>query len=273
MTSTRLTLGSLCLLALLSAPVCASAQSPETAPESHTPRAAYKGVDCKTLPTRTALNDCREENAETRVFYLANVSQQIDANEILVALRNIMDPSTKIYLVATQNAIVIYTYPQDFARVEPLIHALDRPHKSFRLTYTVAVVEDGKTIGTQHFSFVAADGQRTTLKEGDKVPVATGSFSTDNAASQTQFTYLDVGMNFDATVTSMAIGLNLKTKVEQSSIGPTNTIAGVAEPVVRQSVLETVTIAPLGKPLMLGSIDIPNSTRRLDIDVLIEQIK
>jgi type II secretory pathway component GspD/PulD (secretin) len=120
---------------------------------------------------------------------------------------------------------------------------------------------------------VAADGQRTTLKEGDKVPVATGSFSTDNAASQTQFTYLDVGMNFDATVNSMATGLALKTKVEQSSIGSTSTIANVTEPIVRQSVLETATIIPLGKPLMLGSIDIPNTTRRLDIDVLIEQIK
>jgi type II secretory pathway component GspD/PulD (secretin) len=212
-------------------------------------------------------------NFQVKTIYLTNVSQPNEANEILVALRNMYDPTDKIFLVASQNAISIGAYPQEIARMEALARELDKPHKSFRLTYTVAVVEDGKTIGTQHFSLVAADGQRTTLKEGDKVPVATGSFSTDNAASQTQFTYLDVGMNFDATVVSMASGLSLKTKVEQSSIGPTNTIAGVAEPVVRQSVLETATIAPLGKPLMLGSIDIPNSTRHLDVDVLIEQIK
>jgi type II secretory pathway component GspD/PulD (secretin) len=111
------------------------------------------------------------------------------------------------------------------------------------------------------------------MKEGDKVPVATGSFSTDNATAQTQFTYLDVGMNFDATISSLANGVSLQSKVEQSSIGPTNTIAGVAEPVVRQSVVQVSSVVPLGKPLMLGSIDIPNSTRRLDIDVLVEQLK
>jgi type II secretory pathway component GspD/PulD (secretin) len=273
MTSRPFTLPSLCLLAFLSVGVAAHAQSTEKTPEPPAPRTSFKGIDCKTLPTRTAMSDCSVENGETRIFHLANVSQQNEANEILVALRSLLDPSTKIYLVATQNAILISTYPQDFARVEFIIHALDQPHKAFRLTYTVATIEGGKNIGTAHYSLVAADGQRTTLKEGDKVPVATGSFSTDKAAAQTQFTYLDVGMNFDATVNAMATGFALKTKVEQSSIGPTNTIAGVAEPVVRQSVLETATIVPLGKPLMLGSIDIPNSTRHLDIDVLVEQIK
>jgi len=265
MTITRLTLGSLCLAVTL----CGSlfAQTPSA------PATSYKGIDCTNLPNRTLKADCTVENYQIKTVYLTNVSTQTEANEILVALRNLFDPSLKIYLDGAQNAILIGSYPQDIARIEAVAHELDKPHKAFRLTYTVAVVEDGKTIGTQHFSMVAADGQRTTLKEGDKVPVATGSFSTDNAASQTQFTYLDVGMNFDATATALANGISLKTKVEQSSIGPTNTIAGVAEPVVRQSVLETVTIAPLGKPLMLGSIDIPNSTRRLDIDVLIEQIK
>jgi type II secretory pathway component GspD/PulD (secretin) len=273
MTSRPLTLPSLCLLALLSVGIAARAQSTEKTPESPAQQASFKGIDCKTLPTRVALNDCREENAEIRIVYLAHVSQQVDANEILVAVRNIADPSTKIYLVATQNAIVLNTYPQDLARLEAFIHDLDKPHKLYRLTYTIATMENGKNIGTQHYSLVASEGQRATMKEGDKVPVATGSFSTDNAASQTQFTYLDVGMNFDATPVPVAGGVSLKTKVEQSSIGPTNTIAGVAEPVVRQSVLEGVSVAQLGKPLMLGSIDIPNSTRHLDIDVLVEQIK
>jgi len=265
MTPTRLTLASLCLIALLSTGL--SAQTDAAKPKS------FKGVDCATLPTRLETTECAEANYQVKTIYLANVTTQIEANEILVAVRNMADPGIKIYLTATQNAISFGSYPQEIDRMQALIHELDKPRKNFRLTYTVAVVEDGKTIGTQHFSMVAADGQRTTLKEGDKVPVATGSFSTDNAASQTQFTYLDVGMNFDATVNSIATGIAIKTKVEQSSIGSTSTIANVTEPIVRQSVLETVTIAPLGKPLMLGSIDVPNSTRRLDIDVLIEQIK
>ena len=271
MTSRRLVNASLCLLVFL--PLTALAQSSDAPSAMPAPRVSAKGIDCSTLPTRRASVDCMEENAETRIVYLTNVTQQNDANEILVAVRNIADPSTKLYLLSSQDAVVIRTYPQDLVRLEGLIHSLDKPHRLYRLTYTVAVLESGKSIGTQHYSLVASDGQRTTMKEGDKVPVATGSFSTENAASQTQFTYLDVGMNFDATVNSVTNGVSLKTKVEQSSLGPSTTIAGVAEPVVRQSVLEGVSMATLGKPLMLGSIDVPNSTRHLDIDVMIEQIK
>jgi type II secretory pathway component GspD/PulD (secretin) len=273
MTSRPFTLPALSLFLLLSVGISAHAQTTEKTPESPTPHASFKGIDCRTLPTRIALNDCRDENAETRIVYLKNVSQQNDANEILVAVRNIADPSIKIYLLGSQNAIILRTYPQELAHLEALIHDLDQPHKLYRLTYTIATIEDGKNIGTQHYSLVASEGQRTILKEGDKVPVATGSYSTEKATAQTQFTYLDVGMNFDATPVAVAGGVSLKTKVEQSSIGPTNTIAGVAEPVVRQSVLEGVSVAQLGKPLMLGSIDIPNSTRHLDIDVLVEQVK
>jgi hypothetical protein len=178
-----------------------------------------------------------------------------------------------MYLVVSQNAVNIGSYPEEIAKVEELIHELDRPHKAYRLTYTISVMEDGKNIGTQHYSMVAIEGQHTTMKEGDKVPVATGTFSTDSTTAQTQFTYLDVGMNFEATVHSLSGGASLDSKVEQSSIGPTNTIAGVAEPVVRQSVLQNSSNVTLGKPLMLGSIDVPNSTRHLDIDVMVEPLK
>jgi type II secretory pathway component GspD/PulD (secretin) len=263
MTLSRLTLRSLCLFAALPVSLAARAQSADS----------NATTDCNKLSSHTAEGDCRRLHSVTKTIYLANVTTQNDANEILVAVRNMFSPELKVYLIASQDAISISSYPEEIARIEAFIHELDRPRKLYRLTYTVAVSENGKNIGTQHYSLVASDGNRSTMKEGDKIPVATGSFSTDNAASQTQFTYLDVGMSFDATVISMANGVSLKSKVEQSSIGSTNTIAGVTEPVVRQSVLDGSSIATLGKPLMLGSIDIPNSTRHLDIDVMVEQIK
>jgi type II secretory pathway component GspD/PulD (secretin) len=259
----RFSLHTLCLFAVLPLGLGAHAQSAES----------NTTTDCSKLNSHTAETDCRRVHSVTKTIYLSNVTNQNEANEILVAVRNMFSPELKVFLIASQNAVALSSYPEEIAKVEAFIHELDRPHKLYRLTYTVAVLENGKNIGTQHYSLVASDGQRTTMKEGDKVPVATGSFSTDNAASQTQFTYLDVGMNFDATVIALANGVSLKSKVEQSSIGPTNTIAGVAEPVVRQSVLEGSSIATLGKPLMLGSIDIPNSTRHLDVDVMVEQLK
>ena len=260
MTARSLAFRSLTLLAFLALPFTARAQSTDS-------------PDCSKAATHKEEIDCTSAHSQTKIIYLKNVTTQSEANEILVAVRNMFDPSLKVYLMSTQNAVAVSSYPTEIARVEAFIRELDKPRKTYRLTYTVATVEDDKNIGTQHYTFVAIDGQRASMKEGDKVPVATGSFSTDNNSSQTQFTYLDVGMNFDATVTSLADGVSLQSKVEQSSIGPTNTIAGVAEPVVRQSVVQVSSVVPLGKPLMLGSIDIPNSTRHLDIDVMVEPLK
>jgi type II secretory pathway component GspD/PulD (secretin) len=253
----------------------AATDTPEpTRPVAHLSAEPPAGTtDCSKLPNRTLQTECREKYAQTRIIHLTNTTQQNDANDILVAVRNIADPSIKLFLVNSQDDIVVRTYPEELDKLESFIHALDRPHKVFRITYTIAESDAGKRLGVEHFSLVVADGQRVVLKQGDKVPVATGSYNTENSSSQTQFTYLDVGMNFDATVTSTAAGVVLKTKVEQSAVGPSNTIAGVAEPVVRQTVLEGVSIAALGKPLMLGSIDVPNSTRHIDSDVMIEPLK
>jgi type II secretory pathway component GspD/PulD (secretin) len=263
------------LLALVLSPLSLFAQKDApTEPTNHLSAEPPAGTtDCGKLPTRTLMTDCTQKYYQNRIVYLTNVSQVNDANEILVAVRNMFDPSIKVYLLASQNAIVVGSYPEELNKIEALIHALDKPHKTYRITYTIAESDAGKRIGIQHFSLVAQDGKETSLKQGDKIPVATGSFSTENSASQTQFTYLDVGMNFDATVNSYGAGVMIKTKVEQSSVGSSNTIAGVTEPVVRQSVLQGTSAVPLGKPLMLGSIDVPASTRHLDIDVTVEEIK
>jgi type II secretory pathway component GspD/PulD (secretin) len=262
MTLARLTL---LAFALSSLALTASAQTPSAEPPAGT-------TDCSKIPTRSLREDCTTKYYQTRIVYLSNAFAQNDANEILVAARNMFDPSIKIFLLASQNAIVIGTYPEMLNKMEAFIHSLDKPHRIYRITYTIAETDAGKRIGIQHFSIVASDGQQTTLKEGDKIPVATGT-STESSGSQTQFTYLDVGMNFDATVTTYAGGVYLKSKVEQSSVGASNTIAGVTEPVVRQSVIQGYSAVALSKPLMLGSIDIPASTRHLDIDVTVDEIK
>ena len=211
--------------------------------------------------------------ANTHTFYLANTGLQNEANEVMVAIRNVLNPGVKIYLVASQNAIVVSGPPDQIELATLIVKNLDRPRKIYRLTYTITELDADKTISTAHFSMVVVDGQHTTIKEGNKIPVATGSFSTDNNSSQTQFTYLDIGMNFDATLNSVEGGALLKTKVEQSSLGQPSTIAGVQEPVVRQTVLEGNSFLVLGKPLMLGSVDVPNTTHRFDIAVVMDAIK
>jgi type II secretory pathway component GspD/PulD (secretin) len=216
----------------------------------------------------------RQENPNLRVdsrpyqtFYLTNATQQNDANEVVVAIRNLLDPSVKIYLVPSQNAITMRGTPEQLALAQKVINDIDRPEKSYRLTYTITEMEAGKRVGVQHFAMIVTAGQRTLIKQGNRVPIALGT-NTDGNSVQ----YLDIGLVFDATLDQYANGARLRAKVEQSSVAEERSGVGPQDPVVRQTSLESTSLLLPGKPLVLGSLDIPSSTRHLDIDVMMEPI-
>ncbi len=88
----------------------------------------YKPVTPNTIfiaqNTRTNRTDLDDLAVQT--FYLTNASQQNDANEILTAIRNLLDPSVKIYLVPSQNAIVMRATPDQLLLAQKLLNDLDR---------------------------------------------------------------------------------------------------------------------------------------------------
>ena len=65
------------------------------------------------------------------------------------------------------------------------------------------LLSDSDTKLLQNPRVRASDGQQATLKIGEKLPVATGSYQTGAATAivsslvNTQFQYLDVGVNID----------------------------------------------------------------------------
>lgn len=234
-----------------------------------------------TVPAEKANSASRQEvTANARVdsrpvqtFYLTNVSGQNDANEVTIALRNLLTPEVRIFLVPNQNAITMRGTPDQLALAQKIISDLDRSRRTYRLTYTIVEMDGGKRLGVQHFAMIVTPGQRAVLKQGSRVPIATGSYgASGNAGAQTQFTYVDVGMNFDATMDELSNGARLRSKVEQLSIAEQTSGVGVADPIIRQTTLEGTSFLTLGKPLVLGSIDIPGSTRRLEVEVAMEQV-
>lgn len=78
-------------------------------------------VAANTRTKRTELDDLA-----VQTFYLTNVSQQNDANEIMVAIRNLLNQDVKIYLVASQNALVLRATPDELILAEKIINDLDR---------------------------------------------------------------------------------------------------------------------------------------------------
>ena len=211
----------------------------------------------------------------TQVFYLNNINSTNEATEVVTAIRNMLDAHDRIFLVQAQNALFVQAPPEHLLLAKKLIDDLDRPRRAYRLTYTITEVDDGKRVGTQHYSMVLVSGQRTTMKQGSKIPVATGTVSEKGSTStQTQYTYLDIGLNFDATLDESVNGVRLRSKAEQSSLSTDKTsMFRDEDPVVRQTVLEGTSILTPGKPLILGSLDIPDSTRRLDLEVVMDVVK
>jgi len=209
----------------------------------------------------------RVDTRPYQAFYLTNATQQNAANEVVVAVRNLLDPQIKIYLVPSQNAIMMRGSPEQLALAQKIINDLDRPTKSYRLTYSITELEGGKRVGVQHFSMIVTSGQRTQLKQGSRVPIVTGS---DKGDSQVQ--YIDIGLNFDSTLDQYANGAKLSTRVEQTSVAEERSGVGPQDPVVRQTTLANTSFLLPGKPVVLGSLDVPGSMRHMDIDVMMEPI-
>lgn len=207
-----------------------------------------------------------------RSFHLTNISSQNDANEIVVAVRNNLDPNVKIYLVPSQNTIVMRGSDEQLAMAQKIIGELDRPKKAYRLTFTITEIDSGKRVGVQHFSMVVTEGQRSVMKQGNKVPIVTGSYNNTSSQAESQVTFIDVGMNFDATLDSYGGGARLKSKVEQLGVAEEKSGLGPQDPIIRQTALEGTAFLAPGKPVVLGSLDIPGSTRHLDVDVMMEPL-
>jgi hypothetical protein len=181
-------------------------------------------------------------------------------------LRNILDPRIKIALMPSNGAIVLEATADQMALARRLINELDHPKKAYRLTYVLTEFDAGKRVGEQSYSMVAVEGQRTMMKQGSRVPLVTN----DPKQSSSMVVYIDVGMNFDATVVPFGSGLALKTKVEQSSVAEEHSGLGPQDPVVRQTMYEGTSQLALGKGLTIGSLNITGSTRRVEISVTAE---
>lgn len=125
-----------------------------------------------------------------------------------------------------------------------------------------ALLTDTDTRVLQNPSIRATDGQRATLKIGSRIPIATGSYSAGAATGitagigvQTQFQYVDIGVNIDMTPTvHLDRGISLKMKVEDSTHAGDSVISGVTEPIIGQRSIEHTIQLREGEPSILAGI-------------------
>jgi len=130
-----------------------------------------------------------------------------------------------------------------------------------------AVLSDTNTKIIQNPEVRSVDGQTAKLRIGDRIPIATGSFQAGvgvgstggagfvNPLVNTQFTYLDVGVNIDLTPrVHPNRDVSLKLKVEVSSHTGDQAIGGITQPIISQRVIEHDIRLKEGEVSILGGL-------------------
>lgn len=111
------------------------------------------------------------------------------------------------------------------------------------------LLTDSNTRILQNPRLRATDMQKATMKIGEKIPEATGSFQSGIGgaaiggfpSAETQFQYIDVGVNIEVTPTvHFDNDVTLKMKIEVTAESGSTTIEGVTEPIIAQKSTEEV---------------------------------
>jgi len=141
-----------------------------------------------------------------------------------------------------------------------------------------ALLTDSATKIIQNPEIRAVDGQSAKLRVGDRVPVATGSFQAGvgvgttgaggagivNPLVNTQFQYIDVGVNVDITPRIHPNHeISMKVSVEVSSVTGRVTIGGIEQPIISQRKIEHDVRLQEGEVNILGGLIERTETKSL----------
>jgi general secretion pathway protein D len=283
------------------------------------------------------------EQSVIKTFYLANLSQPTELQDVVNALRQILEIS-RIQPLPSQGAIVVRGTPDQIALAQKLVGDLDKSksevivdvaimqvsrdklhtyginpptsatvalQNNLGTTTTTGTTTSTTTSGTsgtpnqinlnrlgnlnatdftvtipsasmtalfsdssvkliQNPQIRAVDGQKASLKIGDRVPVATGSFQPGiggvgiNPLVNTQFQYLDVGVKIYITPkVHQGREVTLKISMDISSVTGTSNIGGISQPVIGQRKIEHEIRLKEGEVSLLGGMLEDQSTKSL----------
>lgn len=283
------------------------------------------------------------EQSVLKTFYLSNLSQPTELQDVVNAIRAVLDVQ-RVQQLLSQNALVVRGTPDQIALAEKLVDDLDKARPEVIVDIAVlqvsrdrsrtlgllpptsatvtlqsnintntttttsttgtttpttssptglelntfgnlnatdfqvtlpsanlsAVMGDTDTKMLQNPQVRALDNQKATLKIGERVPVATGSFQPGiggvgiNPLVNTQFQYLDVGVNID--VTPHVHGdreVTLKITMEISSVVGQSSIGGISQPIIGQKKIEHEIRLADGESSLIGGIFDDSQTRSL----------
>ena len=150
------------------------------------------------------------------------------------------------------------TEAKSFVRAEKPVHA-------YRVDFSLNELEDGKKINTRQYSVNVNSDESNEIKIGTRVPVDSG---------RDEFQYLDLGTNVWCRIEERSDGVALSVRAENSNFAIPQQGTGHGDrPIIRQLKISGSTLAMLGKPIVVGSMDDPNSKRQFQLEVTVTKLK
>ena len=143
--------------------------------------------------------------------------------------------------------------------------------QAYRLDFSFNELEDGKKINTRHCTLNLTAGSANEVKIGTRVPVVTGA---SPAMPATNYQYMEVGTRIWASiVVEGGAELRLDVRSEVSNFDMSTGRDHPQVPVVRQVQINGTTRLVTGKPILVGSMDDPNSNRQFQLETTVTKLQ
>jgi hypothetical protein len=134
----------------------------------------------------------------------------------------------------------------------------------YRLDFSVNELEEGKKINSRQYSMNLNANDANEMKIGTRVPVESG---------HEQFQYLDVGTSIWSRLSDLKGPLELSVRADVSNFAMSEPGASSSRPIIRQFKINASTVVQVGKPMVIGSVDDPNSKRQFQLEVTVTKLK
>jgi len=223
-------------------------------------------------PVTTPYRRPELEPGTTRIFYLSNISQQMEMQDVMNALRTIAE-FTRIQMLLPAHAIVVRGTPDQIAFAEKLIAEIDKPKASYRVDLRISELEGDRKAGSRSYSLLVERDNKGSLKSGARIPVGTAK-GTETDPKQVQ--YLDIGSNFDCNIAPQGdrmVKLRFMADISEVELKGTDAPQkGDDYPVLRQSKFESLTTLELGVPTLIGRSDNPISKRTIEVEATVTRV-
>lgn len=168
------------------------------------------------------------------------------------------------------------------ARTDSVKETRKMPVEAYRLDFSLDEMEMGKKVNTRRYSMNLTTGSSDEIKIGSRVPISTSPPRRDPAQDvlvNSQYQFMDIDTNIWAALSYRDEGLQLSVRSQSSDIASSGDAQNPAvkavswQPVIRHVQINGSTILVVGKPMLIGSVDDPNSNRQFQLEVTATKLR